>query len=374
MTEQEQLSAFQAYYGEVKERLAKAQEEWNLTVRQEQNRLLGVFLSDLADMNEGGKLLRGMLVDLGYRIGGGRDTGYADNLALAYEMFQTAVLIHDDIIDNAGTRRGKMTIHRRYLHRLKTRGIRLAAGGGNTKDLAASAALCAGDLGIIFSSQKLVQSYREHPRLGELQEYFNKVIINTMRGELLDVILPYELQDQVYSEEERKTLLEASVGDIYELKTACYSMVGPLHLGMMLAGAPSGEMEAMDAFAKELGVAYQIMDDILGIYADEEVLGKDVGSDVSEFKQTILWMYVRNRKPEEAERLLQYYGRNSITEEEMEQVRGIFRESGALQYARDAMQACYGRAEHILEQMYYVKPEHRALLAGFMLYLGGRRK
>ena len=203
---------------------------------------------------------------------------------------------------------------------------------------------------------------------------FDQIILDTIRGELLDVVLPYELEDAIYSEEEKAKLLEKSVGDIYRLKTAWYSVVGPLHLGMMLAGAEESDLKAMDRFGSDVGVAFQIMDDILGIYADAETLGKDIGSDISEFKQTILYLYVRTRCPERMEELLRYYGRKPVSEEELEAVRTIFRESGALDYARDTMNACFARAERRLSRMAFLDADDRAVFRGLCAYMRGRRK
>jgi geranylgeranyl pyrophosphate synthase len=132
-------------------------------------------------------------------------------------------------------------------------------------------------------------------------------------------------------------------------------------------------MKAMDRFADEIGIAYQIMDDILGIYADAGYLGKDVGSDIAEFKQTILWMYVRNNDPEATERLLRYYGRRQVSEEDLKAVRDIFRESGALSYAQSVMEGCFKRALRILSRMQFVSEEDRSILKGFVTWCSGRK-
>ena len=241
-------------------------------------------------------------------------------------------------------------------------------------DVARAAAICVGDLGIYHANLMLAQSYSSNACLGDLISYFDETVIRTIRGELLDVALPYELQDESYDEEERKKLLEKSIREIYHLKTSCYSIIGPLHLGMMLAGAGEEELRAMDRFADEIGIAYQIMDDIFGIYADAGYLGKDVGSDIMEFKQTILWMYVRTNDPEATEELLKHYGKKRITEKDLEAVRGIFRDSGALDYAKASMEGCFQRAMRKLSRMRFLTPENRSILRGFVLWCGGRNR
>ena len=296
------LQKFYDFYRASYGRLGKCAASYNRGLKKEKNPVIRVFMEDLADLNTGGKMLRGMLVNLGYQIarrtaGEEVDVSPSDALALAFEMFQTGVLVHDDVIDKSGTRRGKYTIHQRFLHRMDVRGIQMPAQSEKPDHIANSAAICVGDLGIYLANRQIVDAYRSEPCLAEMLAYFDDVVIRTIRGELLDVVLPSELQDSARSEEEKKALLEKSVWDIYFMKTAAYSIIGPVHLGMILGGADEKEMKAMDRFAEELGIAYQIMDDILGIYADPEYLGKDVGSDIEEFKQTILYMYVHNMKP-----------------------------------------------------------------------------
>ena len=167
---------------------------------------------------------------------------------------------------------------------------------------------------------------------------------------------------------------EQSVKEIYHLKTSCYSVIGPLRLGLLLGGADEASMRAMDRFGDELGIAYQIMDDILGIYSEADYLGKDVGSDISEYKQTILYLYVRSQAPEYYEELSRYYGKRQVSVDELEEVRRIFRESGALDYARSVMDACFARAERKLSRMRFVGREEREILKGFISYCRTRNR
>ena len=366
------LGRFLEYYGETKKRLTAKNKAYNREIRKDKNPAVRLFMQDLADMNEGGKMLRGMLVSLGYRIGGGKNPEYSDNLSIAYEIFQTAVLVHDDIIDRAGLRRGKITIHRRYRHRMDARGAKVMSRMDDRAHIAESAALCTGDIGLYLANRKIAVDYARDAYLPELISEFNGIVLDTIRGELLDVVLPYELQDSAYSEEERKRLLEKSIRDIYHLKTARYSVIGPLHLGMMLSGAGDDALKEMDRAADDLGIAYQIMDDILGIYADTRHLGKDAGSDISEFKQTILYMYVCLYAEDAEEELLKHYGR-AVTDESLEAVRRIFTETGALDYAKATMNACFERAARKIKRMKFLSDEDRSILLGFIEWCKGRR-
>lgn len=375
-----ELAAFSAFYSDSLNRLTKKTNAYNKVMRKEPNPIIRPFREDLADLNTGGKMLRGMLVNLGYQIAvhmngeAACNAAESDMLALAFEIFQTGVLVHDDIIDNAGTRRGKITVHRRYEHRLNVRETKMVAAGEKPGNLAKSAAICVGDLGIYYANKQIVDYYAQNEHLAALIGYFDDIVLQTIRGELLDVVLPYEIQDDKYSPEEKKKLLEKSIWDIYYLKTAGYSVIGPLHLGMILGGADEKQMKALDRVAEDIGIAYQIMDDILGVFADPEKLGKDVGSDITEFKQTILYMYVCTMKPEYEEELLQIYGKKRISDAELDEVQRIFRESGALSYAQEMLGDCFERAEKRLARIKGMSKEDKAILRGFITYCKGRRK
>ena len=380
MRKDKNLEAFRQFYEETFERLEKKTKDYNRALKKDDNPIIRPFMEDLADLNQGGKMLRGMLVVFGYQIArhargvSDIDLAVSDALAQTFEMFQTGVLVHDDVIDNAAQRRGKITVHRRYEHRLDVRDIRMVSGIEKPQEIAKSVGICVGDLGIYYANKLLADSYGTDPALGRLISYFDDIVIQTIRGELLDVVLPYEIQDPGIGEDERAKLLEKSIYDIYFLKTAGYSVIGPLHLGMILGGAEAKEMAALDKCARDIGIAYQIMDDILGVFADPEILGKDVGSDVAEYKQTILYMYVRTMKPEYAEELLQYYGKKHVNSRDIEQVQRIFEESGALAYAQSVLADHFESAERKIGRMKFMDAGDKRILRGFISYCKGRRK
>ncbi len=367
-------SAFQNFYKNSLANLQKKTEEYNLQIQQEPNAILRPFQVEFARMNEGGKMLRGMLVNLGYKIAGGEDIPYSDDLALAFELFQTAVLIHDDIIDKADTRRDKPTIHKEYERSLVKRSIKMVSSQETESSLGASAALCVGDLGLFYANRQVAEHYKDNPKLAELILYFDQIILDTIRGELLDVVLPYELQDPSLSEQEKQELLTKSVFEIYHLKTAFYSVIGPLHLGMLLGDLPKAEMDILDEICDDLGIAFQIKDDILGVFSGEEETGKDAGSDVAEFKQTILYMYVMTKAPEYASRLEKLYGREDLTPEMLVEVQELFKASGAYRYAVDTMEECFERAEEKMHFLKHVDQESLQILQGFISYLRERTK
>lgn len=368
------ILAFREFYETSKGRISALLAARNKELKKEPNALIRPFQEAFADLNQGGKMLRGVLVNLGYKIAGGVDISESDSLAAAFEIFQTGVLIHDDIIDRADLRRGKKTVQRRYEERLRSRQIRMVSRSETPQSLASSAALCVGDLGLFYSNLEIAENYRDHPNVGTLITYFDQVVIDTIRGELLDVVLPYEIQDAKRSETEKNDLLEKSVQEIYHLKTAFYSVIGPLHLGMLLGDLSDEKMEQLDSFCNDLGIAFQIKDDILGIYADETKTGKDAGSDVSEFKQTILYQYVAVHGGKTREELLELYGKENLTQAELQKVQTIFRESGAYDYANGEMEACFSSAKRKLDKMTFLNGEDQSILRGLIGYLRTRKR
>ena len=381
------MNAFSEFYHKSFERLQRKAALYNADLSKEKQPLLRPFFENMADLNEGGKMLRGILVALGYQIAchvndeaAEFDVSVSDDAALAFEVFQTGVLIHDDIIDHAVTRRGKPTLTVRYENSLKERGIVPPAGADPSADagaraqLAASAAICAGDYLITASNQILAQAYRDHPQGAAVQAAFCGIILDTIRGELLDVVLPAEMRDRDRAKEDADALLEKAVNDIYHLKTARYSVIGPLHLGMLLGDLSEDAMAVVDRMADELGIAFQIKDDILGIYADQAELGKDIGSDIAEYKQTILYAYVRLNDPEAYARLETYYGKESVSASDLKAVQTIFEESGARAFAEGEMEKHFAEAGRQLEKAGFIRPEDREILKSFISYNRDRNR
>ena len=364
----ETSNAFLTFHAEHAKRLTGKIAEFNHRTEQEPRALLAPFFRGFADLNEGGKLLRGVLVNLGCFLGGEEDVEKSDALAIAFELFQTAVLIHDDIIDHASLRRGKPTIHARYARSLEDRHIADTAG-----DTPASAAICVGDAGLYLANRMIASSYDGDERLGALITYFNDVVIDTIRGELLDVVLPCESRDPAMSAAQVDRILSKSVEEIYQLKTARYSMIGPLHLGALYAGADEALLSGLDRFAGYAGTAFQIKDDILGIYAAQDVMGKDAGGDIAEGKYTMLYSYMHQGDPDAYEQLMKVYGREPVTPEALRTVQRLFKDSGALSYAEGRMRECFASSERELSVL-PLPPEKKELLFGLLSYLESRKK
>lgn len=364
MLQSYQLFSFMIFFKNSRDRLYGKMQNFNREICNQSEKHISENISEFTRMNCHGKFIRGALVNLGYSILKS-DIEYSDELALAFEIYQTAILINDDIIDRASLRRNQPTIPVHYMNDWETKGIEIKR---NAYNVANSMAICAGGLGMCYANQKVAETYNGSDNLGTLLKYFNQVIINTIQGEIIDVILPFEEQNFCSNEDD----LVDSITEIYRLKTAWYTVIGPLCLGMILAGGADEDIKKIENFAESLGIAFQIKDDILGIYADEDNIGKNVGSDITEFKQTLLYAYIRNQK-EYFSNLLQYYGKENLSYEDVKAIRDLFSKSGALAYAEHEMNRYFELAIKGLKSMKFIPEEKETILFGLIWYLKLRK-
>jgi geranylgeranyl diphosphate synthase type I len=228
-----------------------------------------------------------------------------------------------------------------------------------------SLALCVGDYGLYLSNQIISKAYANDKNLGIVLNNFNETVLNTIRGELLDVILPFKSK---YTKISSKRL-EDSIQMIDLLKTSHYTIIGPLSCGLLLAGAKEKEIEEITAFGEKVGIAFQIQDDILGIFSDE--IGKVKGSDIKEFKQTILFSHMMNTPYQEE--FLKYYGKD-LTEDNISRVKELLEKSGSKDYAEKTMNHYYDESLSLLEKMNWMSESKKEELRGFVNYLRTRTK
>ena len=322
------------------------------------NKIVIDAVEKFQNINYGGKYLRGYLIDLGYSSFGNKKC-YSNSLSLAYETFQTAILVHDDIIDKSFTRRGKSTIQEVYKKDFSLLNNKAC-------DTANSLALCIGDLGFYLANQIIVKAYNNDKNLANVLEYFNDIVINTIKGEIIDVYLPFKEQFLDIKGVKLEDILE-----IFKLKTSWYTIVGPFCLGMTLAGAKKDDISKYEKMLLPLGIAFQIKDDLLGIFSDSSSIGKDC-SDISEYKQTLLYYYVINNDSY-GDELLNYYGKENLDSDDILKVRDIFEKSGAKKYAQDMMQKYFTKSKDELNKL-KLPEDLKNIILGFITYLEYRDK
>lgn len=180
---------------------------------------------------QGGKRLRGKLVILGYKIGNRQQATGKDiaKIAAAYEIMHSAILAHDDIIDQSRTRRGRPSLY---------------------KAVGVEQAITLADLGFFLAVRIIAESKFPDQLKNQALRMFSQTMIDTAIGQMLDI-------------------QHGDIATVRKLKTAKYTVAGPLKLGAMLAG---GKLDLLDQFGTNLGIAFQIKDDILDKEANEKDL------------------------------------------------------------------------------------------------------
>ena len=358
------LISFFKYYIKVKKSCDNALNKYNKTLRKlNDKKELKEALDEFIRMNEGGKFLRATLVALGYHSI--KDDDNYLNLALALEVFQTSILIHDDIIDKAKTRRGKDTIPVSYIN--KNEKVNKKDFIEKREDYAKAVALCLGDLGFYLAEEIIIDAYKKEENLSKILSYFHNTAIKTCLGEVIDVELPFK--EEFYQNTEN---LEQKILEIYKLKTAWYSVIGPFCLGMILGNAKENNIKEMEDILLKVGIAFQIKDDLLGIYGNDKYIGKSTNSDIEEYKQTILYSYTINTKYKD--NLLKYYGKNNLNETEMIKIKQIIEKSGAYKYANEMMNKYFKETINKIEKIKFIKKDIKDILIGFIIYLENRMR
>ena len=347
------IDSFNKYYKSTKEKIIKEMDKYNnIIIENNDNSIVKELLNDFKDLNSDGKYIRGSLIALAYN-------NYVDDdkylpLAISYETFETAVLVHDDITDKGKKRRGKTTIH----ERIKNKYTNI-----DSYDYSNSEAMWTGNLAYYIINQNIINNYKDNKNICKILNKYNEIVIETIKGEIIDVALPFKSQYLGYNTKEEDVL------DIYRMKTAKYTILGPFELGLSLLGKEISKnlKEALE----NIGICFQIKDDILGVFGESKLMGKPNISDIEEFKQTILYTYTINTKYKD--KLLKYYGKK-INEKELEEVRKILIDSKALEYAENKMKELMNKGISNIEKEKELTQNTKEILRGLIDYIYKREK
>jgi geranylgeranyl diphosphate synthase type I len=234
------------------------------------------LLESIRSLLAGGKRLRPAFCYWGWRGAGGAGSDDAVRAAAAVEMFQAAALLHDDVMDASDTRRGLPTAHRRMaaLHRDRR-------WTGSPDRFGTAAAVLAGDLCLAWSDEMLVRSGLSQEQVASGRDVFDLMRTQLMGGQYLDVLA------QALPEADGGGTTEQA-RHVIRFKSAKYTVEHPLLLGGTLAGAPAALLASYSAYGLPLGEAFQLRDDVLGVFGDPDETGKPAGDDLREGKRTVL--------------------------------------------------------------------------------------
>jgi len=272
----------------------------------------------------GGKRIRAAFTYYGYRAAGGEDGENIFFASAAIEILHNFFLIHDDIVDKSDFRRGLPTLHARYKQIYENKGLISNFNNDGKIDLPSAMAIITGNICCALAYEALVESGFQADRILRVLETMYEIIKFTAVGQLLDIVKATS-----------RNATEEEVLRIHYLKTAKYSAEGPLCVGAILKGTTPSVLDSLSRYAIPVGMAFQIHDDILGIFGTEEQVGKSITSDTKESKQTLLTVKAfENASPSQKERLEYFIGNPDITKADIEEVKSIIEETGALEYSR----------------------------------------
>jgi geranylgeranyl diphosphate synthase type I len=262
------------------------------------------LLDELAAIvSAGGKRLRPRFCYWGFRAAGGVDGPEIIRTGAALELLHTFAMIFDDVMDASPLRRRRLASH---------------------QELGTAGALLSGLLGFVLADRLLWTSGFPVERLSEMTGRYDAMRSRAIAGQYMDIMAAH-----------RGGADESTVRRIGALKSGAYSVVDPLAIGALAAGAAPQMVDALDAYGRPIGEAFQIADDVLGVFGDPGVTGKDRDGDLREGKQTVLLTRTRAlASAEERAFVDEHVGERDLDDAGAERVREIMRSSGAVDQTR----------------------------------------
>lgn len=322
------------------------------------------LLDEAYSFLSGGKRFRAQFALLGFRAvrpletAGAVDTEFARVLdaACALELFHAAALIHDDVIDRSDTRRGRPATHRTFSALHRERGLR-----GSADHFGLAGAILLGDLLQSWADELIQRACDATADLETAQsarEHFNRMRSEVAVGQYLDVL---EEQRPGFAEDAEQ--LERSTR-VLVYKSAKYSVEAPLLIGGALAGADETQTDALSDFGLPVGVAFQLRDDLLGVFGDEELTGKPSGDDLREGKRTVLVTLARQRLPATQRRIFDdLLGDADLDTEQVRMLQYTIRTSGAVERVEEMISRNLERARESLQHSCLAPEASAELLA-----------
>ncbi len=291
-------------------------------------------LDTCRDFLDGGKRLRPAFAYWGWRGAGGPDTEEVVRAVSALELLHACALIHDDVMDGSDTRRGMPSVHRRFaaMHR----GERWH---GSPDGFGLSSAVLIGDLALIWADQMLRTCGLPAESVLRALPVWDEMRVELISGQYLDV-----LEQAMGSQSVERSLRVA------RYKSAKYTVERPLHLGAALAGGPDAVSAVYTAYGLPLGEAFQLRDDVLGVFGDPATTGKPAGDDLREGKRTVLVATALARAtPAQVATVNRLLGDSRLDLDGVERLRTVICETGALERTEELISSLTAQALDALD-------------------------
>jgi geranylgeranyl diphosphate synthase, type I len=293
----------------------------------------------------GGKRIRPTFAWWGWRGAGGEPAGAVLHAVSALELLQACALVHDDLMDASAVRRGSPTVHVAFadVHRAK-------GWLGDADRFGLAAAVLIGDLALAWAEDMFAGAGLAPGQLAAAREPWQAMRSEVLAGQFLDVLA------QATGDETSTSALAVA-----RMKTAAYTVERPLHLGVALAGAGPRTVTAVRRFGADLGVAFQLRDDLLGVFGDTRATGKPAGDDLREGKRTLLVALGLRRaeragRHADAEALRTALGDPELTADAIERVRAVLLDLGAVAAVERRIRALTASAMDALDGARLAEP------------------
>jgi len=263
---------------------------------------------------DSGKRLRPLFAYAGFAAAGGSLEKPVIRAMAALELLQACALIHDDLMDGSDTRRGKPSIHRHF----ETIHVQDEL-DGFAPQYGLSAAVLLGDLALVWSDQMLNSAGLTTEQYARVVPYYNEMRVELMAGQFLDI----------HEQTQKSTSVDRSM-KIARYKSGKYTIERPLHLGAAMTSATPELFAALSAYGLPLGEAFQLRDDLLGVFGDPSVTGKPAGDDLREGKRTVLIAITNDRQSESQREIARkYFGKPDLDAQGVALLREIIESTGA---------------------------------------------
>lgn len=285
-----------------------------------------VLLEAISDLLSTGKRLRAAFLYWGYRAFDGPDSSALIRAASAMEVFQAAALLHDDVMDNSDLRRGRPTAHRAFAaHHAES------SWAGSSHSFGQAAATLAGDMCLNWCDEVFATSGLPTSHIERARPTFDTMRTQLMGGQYLDVLTSAkQWQDLDHTQR-----LE-QCRRVIRYKSAKYSIEHPLLIGATAVGAPASARAGLSEYGLALGEAFQLRDDVLGVFGDPSQTGKPAGDDLREGKRTVLVAAALERGTvAQVQRIQDLLGDPDLDLDHVDALRATLLDCGAVDFVED---------------------------------------
>ena len=292
-----------------------------------------------------GKRVRPTLLVAGYLGFSKKPARNLYKTALSIELLHDFMLVHDDIIDKSDTRRGKPSMHKMFNSYLtKFKKIKF-----NGQDLA----IVAGDVMYAMAIDTFLSIDEKMERKEKALKKFIQAAVYTGMGEFIELMGDLRTLEKFEKEDIYK---------VYDHKTAHYTFASPLSTGAILAGANDKEVKNLYSFGMNVGRAFQIKDDLIGMFADEKKIGKSTLTDLQEAKKTLLiWHAYTHGNKKEKSLIRGVFAKDKVTKADLYNIRKIVKDTGAERFAHAEISRYIKKAQVALSKS--------ALRSNFKIFL-----